>query len=459
MSWSIIESSQKDPASTSRYAGCNASRARLLATSLFALTISGSAVAQTQERWTQSSSDPSRFGWMAGFPPPPGKTIRGYDRDFFAFPKLRWTVCHFRQLMPTVAVSRGIGAPVPFETAIDKAIDAIEFTPTGKRTKMTWRDSLAANFTDGIVVLHRGRIVYEKYFGCLNRQGKHAAMSVTKSMIGLLGEILVAEGTLDENTLVAKIIPELASSAFGTATVKQVLEMTTGLKYSENYSDPRADVWTYSASGSPWPKPAGYKGPRSYFDYLKTVKPQGKHGEAFGYKTVNTDALAWIISRTTGKSIPQLLSQRVWSRIGAEQSAYFTVDSTGTPFSGGGFNAGLRDMALIGQLMLNEGEIHGRRLFPASVVTRIKEGGDKAAFAKGGFASLPGGSYRSMWWLTHNEHGAFAARGVHGQTIYIDPKAQMVIARFASHPQAKNAAIDPTSLPAYHALARYLMTR
>ena len=443
MSWSITDTSIK------RFGAC----------AFFALVLNCNAIAQTQKQWTQANSDPALFGWMKGFPPPPDKTIRGYDRDFFAFPKLRWTVCHFRQLMPTVGVSRGPGAPVQFETDIDKAIDAIEFTPTGKTATMTWRESLAANFTDGILVLHKGRIVYENYFGCLDQNGKHAAMSVTKSMIGLLGEILVAEGKLDETAKVSTIVPELADSAFGNATVKQVLEMTTGLKYSEDYANPKADVWIYSASGSHWPRAATYTGPRNYCDYLKTVRPQGRHGEAFGYKTVNTDALAWIISRTTKTPIATLLSERVWSRIGAEQSAYFTVDSTGTPFSGGGFNAGLRDMARIGQLLLNEGEINGKRLFPASVVQRIRQGGDKAAFAKAGYSSLSGGSYRSMWWVTHNEHNAFAARGVHGQTIYIDPKAQMVIARFASHPVAKNAVIDPTSLPAYHALAKYLIAK
>jgi CubicO group peptidase (beta-lactamase class C family) len=95
-------------------------------------------------------------------------------------------------------------------------------------------------------------------------------------------------------------------------------------------------------------------------------------------------------------------------------------------------------------------------VFPAAVVENLRTGGDKAAFAKAGYTSLPGASYRSMWWILHNDHGAFAARGVHGQTVYIDPAADMVIARFASHPRAKNAAIDPTSLPAFHAVARYL---
>ena len=145
--------------------------------------------------------------------------------------------------------------------------------------------------------------------------------------------------------------------------------------------------------------------------------------------------------------------------MGAEQDAYFTVDAIGTPFAGGGLSAGLRDLARIGQLMLAEGVINGERLFPAEVVQRIRAGGDKTAFAKAGYATLPGGSYRSMWWVFHNDHGAFAARGVHGQTVYIDPTAEMVIVRFASYPTAKNAAIDPTSLPAYQAVAEYLMSK
>jgi CubicO group peptidase (beta-lactamase class C family) len=93
------------------------------------------------------------------------------------------------------------------------------------------------------------------------------------------------------------------------------------------------------------------------------------------------------------------------------------------------------------------------------VVAGIREGSSKEDFEKAGYKTLKGGSYRSMWWLFHNEHGAFAARGVHGQTIYVDPKADMVIVRFASYPTAKNAKIDPTSLPAYQAVADYLVRK
>ena len=417
-------------------------------------------IGASAQQLSAQESDPSVLDWMQGFPPPPDKLIMQPDSNFFSFPKLRWTVCHFRELLPTEQVSRGIGAPVPLEYDLDEAaIDALTFRPTNSRDKMTWKESLSANYTDGMLIIHEGKIVYERYAGCLDETGKHGAMSMTKSLTGLLAEILVVEGRLDDSALVSSIVPELANSAFGNATVRQVMDMTTGLAYSEDYSDPDADIWIYSRAASPLPKPSGYEGPDGYFEYLETVQPEGNHGDAFHYKTINTDALGWVVSRVSGKEVTELLADRIWSRIGAEQDGYMTVDGKGTPFAGGGLSAGLRDLGRIGLLMLNEGEINGERLFSSEVVANIRKGGSKEAFAKAGYETLKGGSYRSMWWLFHNRHGAFAARGVHGQTIYVDPKADMVLVRFASYPTAKNAMIDPTSLPAYQAVADYLLSR
>ena len=361
--------------------------------------------------------------------------------------------------MPTTEVSRGIGAPSKLNYALDKNIDAITFIPTNSKRPMTWRQSLDANYTDGIMIMHHGKVVYERQNGCLNELGNHAAMSMTKSMTGLLAEILVTEGKLDDKALVASIIPELAKSGFGDATVRQVMDMTTALDYSEDYADPDADIWKYSEAASPLPKPKGYSGPNGYFEYLQTVEKKGEHGVEFNYRTINSDALGWIISRTTGKAIDDLLSERIWQKIGAEQSAYMTVDAKGTPFAGGGISAGLHDMARIGSLMLNQGEMNGERLFPTAVVDNIEAGGDKGAFAKAGYKQLNNGSYKSMWWLFNNPTPIYAARGVHGQTVYVDPAADMVIVRFSSYPEASNGKIDPTSLPAYKAVANYLIKK
>ncbi|MBK5926664.1 6-aminohexanoate hydrolase [Rhodobaculum claviforme] len=404
------------------------------------------------------------MGWMQGFPPPPDRLITQPDAVYFSFPRLRWSVCHLRQFLPTVQLGRGLGAPVPLDTLppvafaeMRAAIDALTFRPIGAEEDMTWAASLDANYTDGIAILHRGRVVYERYSGCLAEDGQHAAMSMTKSVTGLLAEILVVEGALDDTALVVDIIPEIAGSAFADATVRQVMDMTTGVAFSEDYADPDADIWRYSAAASPFPKPEGHTGPDGYWEYLMQVRPEGAHGEAFHYRTINSDMLGWIIARTAQRSVADLASERLWRRMGAEQDAYMAVDGRGVPFAGGGLSLGLRDLARLGLVMLDGGEIAGTRLFPAEVVARIRAGGDPARFS--GYPTLPNGSYTSQWWVFHNDHGAFAARGVHGQTIYVDPTAEMVVVRFASFPQAQNALIDPTSLPAFQAVAEFLMAQ
>jgi len=419
---------------------------------------------QGQPPLSAQDSDPRVMGWMQGSPPPEDKIITQPDSVYFSFPRLRWSVCHLREFLPTEEISRGLEAPVPLsylppaDFADERqAIDALTFTPMNGSEPMSWEQSLYANYTDGILILHKGKVVYERYFGCLEEDGKHAAMSMTKSVTGLLAQILVAEGVLDETALVRDIIPEIGTSAFASATVREVMDMTTGVKYSENYADPNADIWVYSRAASPLPKPEGYTGPNGYWEYLQQVQPEGNHGDEFHYKTINSDMLGWLITRVTGKSVTELASERLWKPMGAEQSAYQTVDGKGVPFAGGGLTAGLRDLGRLGQLMLNEGEINGKRLFPAEVVSRIRQGGDQSKF--GGFPTIPNGSYTSQWWVFHNDNGAYAARGVHGQTIYVDPTAEMVLVRFASFPTAANGRIDPTSLPAYQAVADYLMSK
>lgn len=405
------------------------------------------------------ASDPRTMGWMTGFPPPPDRLIAPPTSNFMSFPKLRWTFCHFRELQATRRVARGIGSASTLDEALDTAIDDLSFTPIGGGETMTWRESLAANYTDGILILHHGKIVYEYYSGCLDREGRHGAMSVTKSFVGTVAEILAAEGTLDEAALVTRYVPELADSAFGSATVREVMDMTTGLEFNEDYADPNADIWAYAAAGDPTPKPADFDGPRNFYEYLQGVQPSGEHGEAFAYRSVNTDALAWIIARASGKSFVDHLSERIWKPLGMEQEGDMMVDSVGTPLAAGGLNLGLRDAARFGQMMLQNGQYGGKQVIPEAAVASIAAGGDPSKFVPAGYSTLPGGSYRSQWWVLHNAHGAYSARGIHGQAIYVDPTAQMVIARFASFPVSANAKIDPTSLPAYQAVAEYLVGR
>jgi CubicO group peptidase (beta-lactamase class C family) len=324
---------------------------------------------------------------------------------------------------------------------------------------MTWAQSLSANYTDGILVLHKGRIIYERYFGVLTPASQHIAFSVTKSFVATIAVSLISEGILDENATVGKYLPELKNGGFGDATIRQLLDMTTGIKYSERYDDPNSPVWELSRANGFLPRPPGYQGFLTAYDYLKSLGKDRPHGERFEYKTVNTDVLGWVISRVTGKSVSELLRARFWTQLGMEQDGYFLADSIGVEFAGGGLNLTLRDMARFGEMIRLGGRFNGKQIVPAAAIEDIRRGASKDQFALAGYQTLPGWSYRDMWWISHNEHGAFTARGIHGQALYIDPKAEMVIARFASHPMGGNVNIDPNSLPAYDALARHLLSR
>lgn len=407
------------------------------------------------------ASDPVRMGWMKGFPPPPDKIVQFADGSFMQFPKTRWTFSNYRQLVPNQLIPKGSGPVSALPRALEgmSKIDGVTFEPIGAAgQRMTWAQSLDANYTDGIVVLHKGRIVYEKYFGALGPEGSHIAFSVTKSIVATLAATLAHEGKLDPNALVTKYVPEMEGTGFGDATVRHLMDMTTGVLYSENYADPNAPIWDFSRATGFLPRPAGYRGPQNGYEYLKTLRKEHAHGERFIYKTVNTDLLAWVMSRVTGKPLADLVQERFWSQLGVERDAFLLVDPAGIGFAGGGFNCALRDLARFGEMIRLKGKYNGRQIVPAAVIDDIFRGASKEQFASAGYKTLPGWSYRNMWWVSHNEHGAIMARGIHGQGIYVDPKAEMVIARFASHPIAGNAvSLDYTTLPAFHAVAKFLM--
>jgi CubicO group peptidase (beta-lactamase class C family) len=403
------------------------------------------------------ASDPVALGWMRGSPPPPDRTIRYDDGSFLRFPMWRWSFCHWREFVPTVQVPRGATVTCPLPRAERDDLDAVRVMPLGGTIGMSWADSLDANYTDGIVVLHRGRVVYERYFGALTAECPHIAFSVTKSFFGVIAATLVAEGTLDAGAAVRRYVPELAASGFGDATVAQVLDMTTALRYTELYDDPTSDFVGYARANGLLPRGRDYAGAHSTYEYLPTVTKSGEHGSSFAYRSINTDVVGWLIARVTGAPPHELLRARIWSALGAEDDAHLQVDSVGTPLVAVALNARLRDLARFGEMLRLDGSYNGRQIVPAGVVAELRRGGSRDAFARAGYATLTGWSYHQQWWLSHNAHGAYMARGIHGQAIYVDPKAEMVIARFGSHPLASNIHLDPTSLPAYHAIARHLL--
>lgn len=408
-----------------------------------------------------AASDPAALRWMQGSPPPPGQRIRFDDDSFWRFPQLRWTLSHLRELLPTTNVARGDAMPgaLGVAAAADMdAIDALTFTDLNGQRR-TWAGSLPEVYADGLLILHRGRCVYEKYWGALTPLRQHACFSITKSYAATLAAMLVHDGVLADTRLIAYYLPEMADTAYADASLRELLDMQIGVDYSEDYADPAAGVWDYSRAGGWRPRAADYRGPDHFYEYLVRLRKQGPHGAAFSYKTVNTEVLCWVMKRVTGIPLAELLSQRIWTRIGCEQDAYFFTDPIGVECGGGGLAATLRDLARFGELMRREGDWDGRQVIPSAVVHDIRRGADPARFTPAGYTLLPGYSYRSMWWVTHNELGAFEARGIHGQRLYIAPAAELVVARFASHPIASSAANDPITQPALLELGRMLRLR
>ena len=404
-----------------------------------------------------TTSDPKVRGVMAGFPPPADRTLRFADGTSGGFPNHRWSFSHRRELSPSAAVRRGPGAAVALPYALRDDLDAVVFTTQDGQT-MIWGQSVDVNFTDGLIVLHRGQVVYETYRGALEPHIPHLAMSVTKSFVGLLAATLVHERALDPGATVVTWLPEMAGTAYADATLRQVMDMIIGVDYSETYTDPKSGVAAYAAAAGLRPTAPDESGPASIVDFLRTLAKQGQHGQAFAYKTCNTEVLSWIVQRVVGAPLAQQLSERIWQRIGAEEDAYLLVDPIGMAIGGAALNTTLRDLARFGEMMRQGGAFNGQQIVPAAVVADIAGGADRDHFAKAGYVTLPGWSYRSQWWVSHNRFGAYSARGIHGQACYVAPGAEMVIARYASHPTAANGngPLDRVSLPAYEALGEHL---
>ncbi|UVC15390.1 serine hydrolase domain-containing protein [Mesorhizobium onobrychidis] len=395
------------------------------------------------------ASDPRDLGWMRDAPPPVEKRITIESDTVLQFPQMRWSLSHMRELMPTVNVWRKPGAPSHFERHEKTGeIDALTFTDTNGRT-LRFDEALIDNYTDGIVVLHRGRLVYERYFGALEPHLPHACHSVTKSYAGTVAAAFVHEDVLNDTKTVAYYLPELQGTGWEDATLRQVMDMQTGLAYTEVYEDERSGVRAYMRACGWRPRPVGYDGPKTLCDYLQTVRKEGTHGETFDYKTVNTDVMTWVMTRVTGRSFAELLQERLWAPLGCEEDGYLTIDPVGTPLAGAGLSASLRDLARFGELIRCEGAWNGKQVIPAFVVHDVQNG-DHPAKLSGGY------SYRSQWWVTHDELGAVEARGIHGQRLYIAPEAEMVVVRFASHPFANSQVGDIITTPQMLALGRML---
>ncbi len=385
-------------------------------------------------------------GWMRGFPPPPERRIRFDDGSFNQWPQRRWTYNHVEELVPTRAVERGSGAAIELPSSPLPLDDLRIATTVGE---LSWDEALEASFADSQLVLHRGAVVHETYLAESAPHLRHLVMSCNKSMVGLIAESLIRDGVIDPSALVPTVLPELATSAWGDATVRDVLDMRVGLEYDEDYTDPDSDVWRFIRCTGMIPALPGHEvvGPA---DVLPTFAKRGEHGEGFSYQEPNIFVLGWLVRRAAGMPLVDLVSDRVWRHIGAERDCVHMLDPTG----GESMSAmTLRDFGRWGLLVLNRGRVGDRQVLPAEIFDELLEGGDQAAFAVAGYDTLVGWSYRSQWWVRHVDgRTCLQARGAYGQFLYVDPVNDLVIARFGSAMEAPSYLLDHITLPTIDAI-------
>ena len=389
-----------------------------------------------------------KLGYMKTFPPAPDKLVDNANRG--TYPQMTWALQNVRQLTPTRNIRRGTRPPSELPRR-EKNLDDWAFTDDkGQRTTLAeWQNN---TYTDALVVLHRGRIVYERYRNT-KPETPHLLFSITKSFTGLLAAQLAHEGKIDTNALVTTYVPELAGSAWGDMKVSEVMDMTGAVRFREVYTDPTTEVFSYLYASNLLPSPANYAGPKNIYDFLKTLKKEGEHGAGFVYRTVHSEVLGWIVSRVTGQHFADVLSERVWSKLGMEEDAYVMVDAAGTPLQGAGLNATARDLARFGEMLRRGGEFNGQRVFDKAVIADTVKGGDREKFKASGMAFRAGYSYHNQWWMLHNADGAFEASGVNGQMLHINPAAEMVVVKLSSHPVAGAGFTHPLTLKAWAALA------
>ena len=289
--------------------------------------------------------------------------------------------------------------------------------------------------TDAIVVMQAGRIVFEHEASGRDAHRPHILMSATKSVMGLLVGIIEARGALDVAAPIAGHVPEIAAGPYGRATIRDLIDMRVGLKLAGESlaSYEEATNWVPADRARPDPSL------RSFFRGLagKDVPQAGP----FSYVSANTDLLGWVLERATGETLAALLSAHLWQPMGAEADAAITVDREGLARCAGGLCATVRDLARVGQLMIDGGAVGGEQVVPGPWVEDIWQNGDPQAWRTGEWGRIfapisPNMRYRSGWYVIEDHPEMLFAMGIHGQNLFVDRVNQLVVAKLSHWPKS-----------------------
>ena len=279
--------------------------------------------------------------------------------------------------------------------------------------------------TDGLIILHDGKMLFEKYWNGNSKDSKHIAFSVSKSYLSALFGIAFDEGLIESlDDKVSKYLNDFTLTGYEHVKIKNLLQMSSGIEFNEDYADPNSDINKFAratARGSSF---------RDFAKSLKSVREQGKYNH---YVSLDSQVLAMILESVTDMPLREYLYKRIWSKIGTESDAFYIVDKTGTDMALGGLNATLRDFAKFGQLYLNNGIWEGEQIVPKSWVDKSHTPDAPHLMPNAGELSSNEWGYGYQWWVPGDPITDFTAHGIFNQFIYVDPESNVVIAKTSSN--------------------------
>jgi CubicO group peptidase (beta-lactamase class C family) len=372
-------------------------------------------------------------------------------------PYSHWSFQHVEDFVPTAVISRGTG-PSAALPAASSPIAEIQLTSIdGAAT--TVGAIMAATATDGWAVAHRGSMVAEEYLDGMTAQTRHLLFSVSKSLVAAVLGALHGAGAIELDAPVTTYVPALANCGYAGATVRHLLDMRSGIAFSDDYLHPTAEIHLLDEAMG-WAPRSSPNVPSTLRDFLLTLRQKSAHGGPFEYRSCETDVLGWICEVAGGQRMPELMSELLWSRIGALCDATIGVDTDGTGFFDGGISACLTDMILFGSLFLHDGvSLTGQQVVPAAWIADTLDGGpdSRQAFAaSSGTNHMPGGMYRNQVWFPYPGNNVVLCQGMCGQMIYVNRAAEVVAAKLSTQPDAGDPQMLLDTLRAFDAVAHEL---
>jgi CubicO group peptidase (beta-lactamase class C family) len=374
---------------------------------------------------------------------------------------LHWAFQHVAEILPVAVISRGCGpvADLPRPVAGGSGLADVTLIDPGTGAARTVGDVIAASATDGWIVTHLGRILEEHYYDEMTPSTQHLLMSVSKSLVASVAGALVGKGALDVDRHITHYVPALAQSGYAGATVRNILDMRSGVRFSENYLDPLAEVRLIEQAIG-WALRTVPTLPATMYDYLATLTQETPHGGPFQYRSCESDVLGWVCEAAGATRMPALMSELLWGQLGARNDATIGVDTVGTGMFDGGINACLSDLVLFGSLFLNDGvSLTGVQVLPASWIADTLTGGpdSREAFAASPVDNrMPGGMYRNQLWFPYSGDNVLLCLGIHGQMIYVNRAAGMVAAKLSSWPLPQDPQKLFPTIAAFDAIATNL---